>query len=62
MGQDATGKGFKEVGFFDCHPEDDAVGGKVQFVGSWSVFPYFKSGAIVINSIERGLFALKYNA
>ncbi|PGH32746.1 hypothetical protein GX50_04460 [[Emmonsia] crescens] len=62
VGQDATGKGFKEVGFFDCHPEDDAVGGKVQFVGSWSVFPYFKSGAIVINSIERGLFALKYNA
>ncbi|EEQ85474.1 uncharacterized protein BDCG_08743 [Blastomyces dermatitidis ER-3] len=59
--QDATGKGFKEVGFFDCHPEDDSVGGKVEFVGSWSVYPYFKSGTIVLNSIERGLFALKYN-
>ncbi|OAX80184.1 hypothetical protein ACJ72_05490 [Emergomyces africanus] len=61
VAQDATGKGFKELGFFDCHPEDDAAGGQVEFIGSWSVYPYFKSGIIVLNSIERGLFALKYN-
>lgn len=57
---DPTGKGFKQVGFFDVHPEDDAEGGVVEFSGSWSVYPYFKSGYILLNSIERGVFALKY--
>ncbi|KAG7005837.1 hypothetical protein G7Y79_00017g042190 [Physcia stellaris] len=57
---DPTGKGFKQVGFFDVHPEDDSVGGIVEFSGSWSVYPYFKSGYILLNSIERGVFALKY--
>ncbi|OBT63250.1 hypothetical protein VE03_07784 [Pseudogymnoascus sp. 23342-1-I1] len=60
--EDPTGKGFKEVGFFDCHPEDDAVGGEVEFFGSWSVYPYFKSGYILLNSIERGLYSLKRSA
>ncbi|OBT55090.1 hypothetical protein VE04_03571 [Pseudogymnoascus sp. 24MN13] len=60
--QDPTGKGFKEVGFFDCHPEDDAIGGEVEFFGSWSVYPYFKSGYILLNSIERGLYSLKRSA
>lgn len=54
------GSKFKEVGFFDCHPEDDAIGGMVEFIGTWSVYPYFKSGYIVLNSIERGLFSLRY--
>ena len=57
---DPTGKGFKQVGFFDVHPEDDSVGGIVEFSGSWSVYPYFQSGYILLNSIERGVFALKY--
>ncbi|KAL9626332.1 MAG: hypothetical protein Q9204_007392 [Flavoplaca sp. TL-2023a] len=57
---DPTGKGFKQVGFFDCHPEDDAAGGIVEFSGSWSVYPYFRSGYILLNSIERGVFALRY--
>lgn len=57
---DPTGKGFKQVGFFDCYPEDDAVGGEVEFVGSWSVYPYFSSGYLLLNSIERGVYALKY--
>ncbi len=60
VSKDPTGKGFKEAGFFDCHPEDDAVGGVVEFVGTWSVYPYFPSGYILLNSIERGLFSLKY--
>ncbi|EEH35338.2 hypothetical protein PAAG_06385 [Paracoccidioides lutzii Pb01] len=59
--RDPTGKKFRGVGFFDCHPEDDALGGEVEFVGSWSVYPpYFKSGTVVLNSFERGLYALKY--
>ncbi|WEW57004.1 hypothetical protein PRK78_002463 [Emydomyces testavorans] len=57
---DPTGKQFKQTGFFDCHPEDDARGGEVEFSGSWSVYPYFKSGYILLNSIERGIFSLKY--
>jgi len=57
---DPTGKSIKEVGFFDCHPEDDSVGGRAEFVGTWSVYPYFESGHILLNSIERGVYVLKY--
>ncbi|KAK3316898.1 hypothetical protein B0H66DRAFT_592991 [Apodospora peruviana] len=58
--RDPTGGNFKETGFFDCHPEDDDVNGVVEFLGTWSVYPYFKSGYVLLNSIERGIFALKY--
>lgn len=59
--QDPTGKGVKEVGFFDIYPEDDAEekGGIVEFVGSWSSYGLFKSGYIFVNSIERGGFVVK---
>ncbi|KAL2118853.1 hypothetical protein VTJ04DRAFT_5812 [Mycothermus thermophilus] len=57
---DPTGGNFQEVGFFDCYPEDDSRGGDVAFLGTWSVYPYFKSGYILLNSIERGIFSLKY--
>jgi len=61
---DDTGSLFEEVGFFDVRPEDDDLpgGGEATFNGAWSVYPYFKSGHIVVNSIERGLFSLKYSA
>lgn len=48
-----------EMGHFDVHPEDDADE-QNQFYGSWSVYPYFRSGNILLNSIERGLYSLKY--
>ncbi|KFY00288.1 hypothetical protein O988_03392 [Pseudogymnoascus sp. VKM F-3808] len=51
VAEDPTGKGFKEIGFFDCHPEDDAIGGEVEFFGSWSVYPYFKSGKVHATSV-----------
>ncbi|KAH7174999.1 uncharacterized protein B0J16DRAFT_364942 [Fusarium flagelliforme] len=60
INQDDTGAGFKEIGFFDVHPEDDEVGGEAEFYGAWSVYPYFQSGNIVVSSIERGLFSLRY--
>lgn len=60
LSSDPTGKGIKEVGFFDCHPEDDAVNGRAEFVGTWSVYPFFKSGFTLLNSIERGIYVLKY--
>lgn len=56
---DPTGAGFKEIGFFDVRPEDDSAGGKASFNGAWSVYPYFKSGHILVNSIERGGFSVK---
>lgn len=58
---DPTGKGVREVGFFDIYPEDDHLpeGGVVDFVGTWSSYAYFKSGFIFINTIERGAFVVK---
>ena len=45
-----------EVGFFDpISIVPDAPG----FIGSWSNYPYFESGTIVITSIGEGLFVLK---
>ncbi|KAJ7718245.1 hypothetical protein B0H16DRAFT_1609493 [Mycena metata] len=61
VARDPTGGSFSEVAFFDVHPEDDDEGGEATFTGSWSVYPYFPSGYILINSIERGLFVVKYN-
>jgi len=43
--------------FFDVAPDCSSL----QFLGSWSVYPYFSSGTIVVSSIERGLFVLKLN-
>ncbi|SPO06072.1 uncharacterized protein DNG_08761 [Cephalotrichum gorgonifer] len=61
INEDPTGALFKEVGFFDVHPDDDAVGGEAEFYGAWSVYPYFQSGHIVVSSIERGIYSLKHN-
>jgi hypothetical protein len=58
---DPTGAGITEAGFFDIYPEDDAVGGIVDFVGTWDTYPFFKSGYILINTIERGVFSVKFN-
>ena len=44
-----------EVAYFDTY----SAGDKVSFVGSWSNYPYFKSGTILVSSIEEGLFILK---
>jgi choice-of-anchor B domain-containing protein len=57
---DPSGNGIKEVAHFDCYPEDDDRN-LVHTVGAWSVYPYFESGNVVLNCIERGLFSLKVN-
>ncbi len=45
-----------EVGHFDTNPfGDDGPG----FDGSWSNYPYFKSGVIAVSSIGQGLFLVK---
>ncbi|KAI8626109.1 hypothetical protein F5Y19DRAFT_232914 [Xylariaceae sp. FL1651] len=62
--EDPTGAGVKEVAHFDIYPEDDndEGGGVIDFVGTWSHYPYFKSGFIVINTIERGAYVVKRTA
>ncbi|KAH6613533.1 hypothetical protein B0J18DRAFT_473183 [Chaetomium sp. MPI-SDFR-AT-0129] len=58
---DPSGKGIKEVAYFDTHPEDDHLpgGGNVTFTGSWSHYPFFPSGFIVINTMDRGAFVVR---
>jgi choice-of-anchor B domain-containing protein len=60
INDDDSGALFEEAAFFDVHPEDDEVGGEATFVGTWSVYPYFASGNILLSSIERGLYSLRY--
>lgn len=48
---------LKEVAYFDCRPGQDGL----RFFGTWSNYPYFKSGVVAIQSIERGLFILQPN-
>jgi choice-of-anchor B domain-containing protein len=45
----------KELAYFDVSPECDTA----IFMGAWSAYPYYKSGTVVVQSIERGLFVLK---
>jgi choice-of-anchor B domain-containing protein len=46
---------LREIGFFDVHPEDDSP----DYLGTWSNFPFFDSGIVIVGSIERGLFVLR---
>jgi choice-of-anchor B domain-containing protein len=52
------GSKVKKLAFFDMHPEDDAAGGSLEFVGSWGNFQ-FPSGFIVANTFERGAYVLR---
>ncbi len=48
----------KEVGYFDTVPVGENVPG---FAGSWSNYPYFKSGTVMVTSVSEGLFAVRYH-
>ncbi|MXW64399.1 MAG: choice-of-anchor B family protein [Bacteroidetes bacterium SB0662_bin_6] len=45
---------IREVAYFDVYPQSDLPG----FIGSWSSYPFFKSGIIVVSSMDDGLFVL----
>jgi choice-of-anchor B domain-containing protein len=45
-----------EVGYFDTVGGDNVAG----FDGSWSNYPYFKSGTIIVTSVREGLFIVKH--
>lgn len=44
-----------EVAYFDTYPASDAN----SFNGSWSNYPFFKSGNVIVSNIEDGLFILR---
>lgn len=44
-----------EVGYFDTYPQNN----NAVFNGSWSNYPYFPSGNIIISDIDAGLFIVK---
>lgn len=45
---------LNEVGFLDIRPGFD----EPEFVGTWSNYPYFKSGTVVLTGIEEGTTVL----
>jgi choice-of-anchor B domain-containing protein len=47
-----------EVGFLNTAP---FMGTTPGYNGAWSVYPFFQSGSLVVNSIEQGLFIVKYS-
>ena len=46
----------REVAYLDTYPDDED---QPQMVGAWSVYPFFKSGTIIITSVTEGLFLVK---
>jgi len=52
-----AGPTLTEVAYFDVAPNCDST----SFFGSWSNYPYFASGNVIVSSIERGLFVLRPN-
>ncbi len=47
-----------QAGFFDTFPENDAAG---SFSGSWSNYPFFDSGIVLISDTTRGVFVVRPN-
>jgi choice-of-anchor B domain-containing protein len=45
----------KEIGFFDTVPWAETPG----YDGSWSNYPYFASGTIIVTSMKEGVFMLR---
>jgi choice-of-anchor B domain-containing protein len=46
----------REVGYFDTAPFTANTPG---FNGAWSVYPFFKSGTIIVNGTSQGMFIVK---
>ena len=47
---------IREVAYFDTVPWGEDGGG---FLGTWSNYPYFDSGIIIVTSMNEGVFILK---
>ena len=49
------GKFLEEVGYFDIYPENDLAGHD----GTWSNYPFFESGIVILTGIFDGLFVVR---
>ena len=54
---DVASANLSEAAFFDVYPVDDNTG----FNGTWSNYPFFASGTVIVSGIEQGLFVLRPN-
>ncbi|MFC5047812.1 choice-of-anchor B family protein [Aquimarina hainanensis] len=52
---DIANKNIAEIGFFDTFPTSNAA----DFKGAWNVYPFFKSGNIVISDINSGFILVR---
>ncbi len=52
---------LKEVAYFDTFPLNNGAtfNGDAYFSGTWSNYPYFESGVVIVSDIMNGLFILK---
>lgn len=46
---------MRELAFLDTYPSENSI----VFAGSWSNYPYFESGNIIVSDMENGLFILQ---
>ncbi len=46
---------LNEIAYFDCYPFDDVT----DFYGTWSNYPYFPSGNVILTKIESGFFIVR---
>jgi choice-of-anchor B domain-containing protein len=52
---DIENKNISEIGFFDTFPANN----NTAFDGVWSVYPYFKSGNIIVSDSNNGFFLIR---
>jgi choice-of-anchor B domain-containing protein len=45
---------MRQIGWFDVYPSDDDT----KFAGTWSNYPYFESGNVVVTGTEEGMFVV----
>lgn len=54
---DISNAQLDEVAYFDVYPSNN----NANFNGSWSTYPYFESGVVILTGIETGLYIVKPN-
>ena len=52
---DVANANLFEEAYFDIYPSSDSA----NFNGSWSNYPYFSNGMVIISGIEQGLFVVQ---